>query len=187
MTVPRIAVARWPSTDSSRRPAGPASHPLPPAGGPLAGAYDWPAYVWPLRSYLELQARPASVPHAREHARAVLRRWHLTGLAGTVELLVSEIATNAIRASDPAGRHGLRTTAVPGRRPQVIRLWLMSDTGHVMVQMWDSDQCQPVRRHAGRDAEAGRGLLIIEVLSSQWGSYAIQGVDGKFVWAVCGP
>ena len=181
MTVPRIAVTRWPSADSSRRPAGPASHPLPPAGDPLAGAYDWP-----LHSYLELQSRPASVPRAREHARAVLRRWHLTGVADTVELLVSEIATNAIRASDPARRHGHRTKAASARRPQVIRLWLMSDTGHVMVQMWDSDQCQPVRRRADRDAEAGRGLLIIEALSSQWGSYAIQGVDGKFVWAVCG-
>jgi hypothetical protein len=159
MTVPRIAVARWPSAET---------------------------WDWPLRSYLELQARPASVPHAREHARAVLCRWHVTGLADTVELLVSEIATNAIRASDPAGRPGHRDRVVPARRPQVIRLWLMSDTGHVMVQIWDANQCQPVRRHPDRDAEAGRGLLIIEALSSQWGSYAIHGVDGKFVWAVCG-
>jgi hypothetical protein len=181
MTVPRIAVARWPSAESSRRPAGPASLPLPPAGAPLAGAYDWP-----LHSYLELQARPASVPHVREHARAVLHRWHVTDLADTVELLVSEIATNAIRASGPARRPGHRDRPVPARRSPVIRLWLMSDTDHVMVQIWDANQRQPVRRHADRDAEAGRGLLIIEALSSQWGSYAIHGVDGKFVWAVCG-
>jgi hypothetical protein len=148
---------------------------------PLAGAYDWP-----LRSYLELQARAASVPRAREHARAVLRRWQVTGLADTVELLVSEITTNAVQASDPARRHGHCDRAVPTGRPQIIRLWLMSDTGHVMVQMWDADPCQPVRRHADRGAEAGRGLLIVESVSSQWGSYAIQGVDGKFVWAVCG-
>jgi anti-sigma regulatory factor (Ser/Thr protein kinase) len=181
MAVLRIAVARWPSADSSRRPAGPASHPLPPAGGPLAGACDWP-----LHSYLELQARPASVSRARDHAKAVLSRWHVTGLTDTVELLVSEIATNAIRASDPALRKGHRTRAGPARQPRTIRLWLMSDRDRVMVQMWDADHRQPVRRHADRDAEAGRGLLLIEALSSRWGSYAVKGVDGKFVWAVCG-
>jgi len=54
-----------------------------------------------------------------------------------------------------------------------------------MVQIWDSDRHQPVRRNTGLDAEAGRGLLLIDAVSSQWGSYAVDGVPGKFVWAVC--
>jgi hypothetical protein len=38
------------------------------------------------------------------------------------------------------------------------------------------------RREAGPDDESGRGLLIIESLSRDWGSY--RAADGKVVWVV---
>ena len=59
---------------------------------------------WPLRSYLELRAVPASVRTARLHARAMLREWCLAALADTAELLVSEIATNAVLRIGPVSR-----------------------------------------------------------------------------------
>jgi hypothetical protein len=37
----------------------------------------------------------------------------------------------------------------------------------------------------GPDAETGRGLLLIEALSTQWGFYVPDGGDGKIVWALC--
>ena len=54
---------------------------------------------WPLRSYLELAAMPTAVPCARLHAKNILCEWGMPAFAGTVELLVSEITTNAVRAS----------------------------------------------------------------------------------------
>lgn len=51
---------------------------------------------------IDLPADPASPSSARAHARSVLRQWSAEGLSETVELLVSELVTNAVRhASGP--------------------------------------------------------------------------------------
>jgi hypothetical protein len=52
---------------------------------------------------LSLPADPASPSTARSHARAMLKEWSLDAHTETVELLVSELVTNAVRhASGPA-------------------------------------------------------------------------------------
>jgi Histidine kinase-like ATPase domain len=138
---------------------------------------------WPLRSYLELRAVPTSARSARQHARNVLREWQLDDLADTVELLVSEIVTNAVRASAQMARQQQES----GQPPHVpwLRFWLISDRHNVLIQVWDDDHRHPVTRHAGHDAEAGRGLLLIEALSARWGCFAPDDQEGKIVWAVC--
>ena len=44
----------------------------------------------------------------------------------------------------------------------------------------------PVRQDAELDEESGRGLMLVEHLSSEWGAY--RKADGKVVWALilCG-
>src|ERR1700735_440426 len=54
---------------------------------------------WPLQSHLELGAFDTAVPCARLHARQVLWEWGLKEIAETAELVISEIVTNAVRAS----------------------------------------------------------------------------------------
>lgn len=133
----------------------------------------------PLRSHVELRPVPTSARLARLHARNALRDWHMTCLADTVEVLVSEIVSNAIRAS----------ACVPRQRRDPsgprIQLWLASDLRSVLIQVWDGDRHHPVCQEPAPDAEAGRGLLLVEALSQQWGSYAPDGQSGKIVWAVC--
>lgn len=136
---------------------------------------------WPLRSFLELRALPSSVRTARMHARAMLNEWCLAALADTAELLVSEIATNAVCASARIGRQ--RGT---GQLP--MRLWLTSDRRSVLIQVWDADRHQPIPQDLGPDAECGRGLLLVQTLSGQWGFYPPDGPGsrgGKIVWARC--
>ena len=136
---------------------------------------------WPLRSFLELRALPSSVRTARAHARAMVNEWCLAALADTAELLVSEIATNAVRASARVARQ--RGT---GQLP--MRLWLTSDRRDVLIQVWDADRLQPIPQDLGPDAECGRGLLLVQTLSAQWGCYAPEGPGtpgGKMVWARC--
>ena len=70
---------------------------------------------WPLRSYLELGTLPGAVPCARLHTRHVLWEWGISELSEPVELLVSELVTNAMRASQLT------------EDPSLIRLWLRSD------------------------------------------------------------
>jgi anti-sigma regulatory factor (Ser/Thr protein kinase) len=138
---------------------------------------------WPLLSHVELRALPGSVRSARLHTKSILCRWRLGGLADTAELVVSEIITNAVRASTPIAHQQPETGQAPGAQP--LRFWLTSDQRSVLIQVWDSDHHRPVRKDVGPDAEAGRGLLLIETLSTQWGWYAPEEQGGKVVWAVC--
>ena len=147
------------------RPDGAAPAAIANAAGPLP--------AWRLRSHLELGALPGAVPCARLHARQVLWEWRLEGQADTIELLVSELVTNAVQASAGLG------PAVAS-----VRLWLCSDGHRVVVQVWDGCDRLPVRRDAEPDSAGGRGLLLVDSLSAQWGSYRPEGASGKVVWAL---
>jgi hypothetical protein len=138
---------------------------------------------WPLRSYLELGALPSAVPCFRLHTKLVLREWGLCGLADTIELVVSEITTNAQRAS--AGITGSRYEGrwAPGVPP--VRLWLYADRRRVLVQVWDGDHRMPEPQSFDLEAESGRGLLLVESLTKEWGTYTLEGSSGKVTWAVC--
>jgi anti-sigma regulatory factor (Ser/Thr protein kinase) len=136
---------------------------------------------WPLRSYLKLRAQPASVRSARRHAKTALHEWQLETLADPVELLVSEIVTNAVRASAEVAAQQQEDS-----RAAQIRFWLTSDHNNVLIQVWDGGHLHPIVRRSGLDAEAGRGLLLVEALSTRWGCYPRGRPDGKIVWAaVC--
>lgn len=138
---------------------------------------------WPLRSYLELAALPTAVPCARLHAKNILHEWRMAHLTDTVELLVSEIVTNAVRASaDQAHRQQTPEQAIS---VPTVRFWLTSDGHRILIQVWDSDHSSPAPQTAGLDAETGRGLLLIETLGTQWGCYIPNHQDGKIVWAMC--
>src|SRR5262249_58411803 len=53
----------------------------------------------PLQTSLVLGALPSVVACARLHARNVMCEWDLPSVADSVELVVSELVTNAVRAS----------------------------------------------------------------------------------------
>jgi hypothetical protein len=137
---------------------------------------------WPLESYLELGALPTAASCARLHTKHKLWEWGLSNLSDTAELIVSELATNAQRAS--AGLTGSRYLGRwrPGVPP--IRLWLRSDKKRVLIQVWDGDHHMPERQVAALDDESGRGLLLVETLSAEWGSYPLDEATGKITWAV---
>ncbi len=137
---------------------------------------------WPLRTSLELGALPGAVPCARLHTRQVLWEWGFAALVETIELIVSELVTNAIQASEglTGGRYDGRWT--PGVPP--VRLWLLSDRQRVVIRVWDSDHQVPRLQDAELDAEDGRGLLLVECLSNDWGSYLAENSSGKVVWAL---
>jgi anti-sigma regulatory factor (Ser/Thr protein kinase) len=125
---------------------------------------------WPLHSYLELGALPGAVPCARLHTRQLLWEWGLKEVIDNAELLVSELATNALRAAAAMGQ------TLP------IRLWLLSNNVRVVVLVWDGNPRPPVRVSVGGDAESGRGLVLVEALSDRWGCYAHKSLGGKIVW-----
>lgn len=164
----------------------PAGIPEPDSGaGPAiqaeAGLSSSGAARWPVRSRLELGAYPSAVPCARGHARLVVAEWGLPERASAVELVVSELVTNGLRAS--AGLSGSRFEGkwTPGMPP--VRLWLGSDFRDVLVQVWDGNDRMPERAAIDLDSESGRGLWLVEATSRAWGAYVPDGASGKVVWA----
>jgi anti-sigma regulatory factor (Ser/Thr protein kinase) len=170
------------------RPFGSGGYRPPPADPPAAGTVpSAPGPGWALRSQLELGPLPGAVPCARLHARLVLWEWGQSGLADTVELIVSELVTNALRAAAP-GYSGYP----PDSRPQPIGLRLGSDREQVLVEVWDPSPEPPVTGLATDDGETGRGLLMVQTVSRRWGYYfPAAGTFGaaavKVVWALVGP
>lgn len=140
---------------------------------------------WPLRSYLELGALPSAVPCARLHAKHVLWEWGLEQFSETVELVVSELTTNAQQASAVLTISRYDGRWIPGVPP--IRLWLYSDKERVLVQVWDADDHLPEPQSIDLEAESGRGLLLVEALCADWGAYVPGGWSGKVVWGCCHP
>jgi anti-sigma regulatory factor (Ser/Thr protein kinase) len=125
---------------------------------------------------LELAALPTAVPCARMHARAIALEWQLSLLADDIELIVSELVTNATRAAGLARDDILATP--------VVRLSIVCDLRCVLIRVWDSNSQMPTRRDAGPDEERGRGLMLVEHLCTEWGAY--READGKVVWVLIG-
>ena len=132
-----------------------------------------PAVAWRY-SALDLRPLPSAVPSARLHARHVFREWGHAGIAPDGEIIVSELVTNAIAAS-------LRIAAEAG--PPPVRLRLTDRPRGVQVEVWDALDRMPQRApDPAPDAEGGRGLVLVEALSTRWGAYPAAG-GGKVVWA----
>jgi anti-sigma regulatory factor (Ser/Thr protein kinase) len=143
--------------------------PIPP---PPTHRWRSVADGWPLHSFLELEALPGGVRRARLHARQLLSEWGLTELSENVELLVSEVITNAVNASQSI------------QRIFPVRLWLLSDKARVLILVWDANPQPPERIAANEEAESGRGLLLVETISELWDWYFPQAAGGKIVWAL---
>jgi len=104
------------------------------------------------------------------HARAVLRgccqEWGVADDACQVALLLgSELVTNAV---------------VHGVGP--VRLCVEVDGEFLRLAVSDASPDQPRRRAAPPDAGGGRGILLLEKLSQEWG--VSEAPDGKAVWCL---
>jgi anti-sigma regulatory factor (Ser/Thr protein kinase) len=129
---------------------------------------------------LTLDATVAAVSSARRFARSAVTWWGLGVLAEDAELVVSELAANAVRASgaaDPPDARG----GDPGPLA-TIQLRVLAYQAGVVVEVWDSHPGSPVRRDPVPDQEGGRGLVIIAALCREWGCFHTAEGD-KVVWA----
>jgi serine/threonine-protein kinase RsbW len=104
----------------------------------------------------------------------LLWEWGLNGLATDIELLTSELVTNAVRST-------------AGQQQAAIRLQLSRDSGRVLVEVWDADPQSPAPKDLTEDGipdlqeEGGRGLFLVAALSTCWNWYLTQEPAGKVV------
>lgn len=115
-----------------------------------------------------LPAAPASVFLARRFTRQLLDGWDLSQeQVESVELVVSELVTNAARHSEDAVEVGLSCV------DHLLRVEV-GDSSHRMPAAVDASD-------VGEQATSGRGLLLVDALASRWGVES-EGL-GKLVWA----
>lgn len=128
---------------------------------------------WPLHDMLTLAATESAVPSARAHLRQLLSSWDQAEAGPDAGVVVSELVTNSVVASAE-----LRLAAVP------VLVWLGSDSRYLLLAVTDASPRPPVRLDLRPDAEGGRGLALVEALSSRWGWHpaSITGLR-KVVWA----
>ncbi|MEV0229288.1 ATP-binding protein [Nonomuraea sp. NPDC050786] len=121
-----------------------------------------------------LPPSPASVHSARSFTTGALSGWGLGELIENMELVVSELATNALR-------HGLRLEEAHRTCP--VHMSLVRRGPLVTCAFTDPGASVPVLRYPGPLDTGGLGLHIVESLSHRWGWSALA-PHGKIVWAV---
>lgn len=114
-------------------------------------------------------AHPESVAGARRLTRAWLADWRQAGDAlDAAVLIVSELVTNAVV-------HTASARVVCELRCDESRLRIsVQDQGH---------QPGGPRLSLTAEGEHGRGLLLVDSMSSAWGSHDAGNHSGRIVWA----
>lgn len=110
------------------------------------------------------------VAQVRRALRSFLREWNRDAFLDDLELLASEVVTNALIHAQSDVDVRLR------EYPDRIRMEVRDSDPHppvpVVILNTDEDEL--------RQAESGRGLLIVEAVASAWGSSPVG--PGKVTW-----
>jgi anti-sigma regulatory factor (Ser/Thr protein kinase) len=117
----------------------------------------------------EFPARVEFVSSARRLARARLNSWGIGGdVHDTAMLVVSELVTNAVVHTD-------------GHR---VGCEILNSVRQLRITVRDQG-CAPTGPRVCHVAEEerGRGLLLVEAVSSAWGAYESRAGQGRVVWA----
>lgn len=133
---------------------------------------------------LRLAALPTAPHLARVFVADASRRFRLPLECGeTARLLVSELVTNAVKAT---GRADGPAAARPTEFVATVVVGVRLVPGRLRIEVWDGAAEPPVVGAPSTDDEAGRGLVLVGALSTRWGSYPTQqpghGCGGKIVW-----
>jgi anti-sigma regulatory factor (Ser/Thr protein kinase) len=112
---------------------------------------------------LTLPSVPQSVAAVRRYAVETCRAGGYRGDCDTLELLVSEVATNALI-------HGAGQ----------VRVRVLDRGPRLRVEVSDDSEAMPALRDVDPHAEGGRGLALVQALAAAWGADGRAG--GKTVW-----
>lgn len=127
---------------------------------------------------LQLAAVGTAVGIARSFTTLRLRTWSAAHLAEEGKLVVSELATNAVKATGVTDPHPGWGTS---KAPNLITVRLVELDDAIVIEVWDAEPTKPMLALPSEDDESGRGLVLVEALTRRWGAYPARG--GKVVWA----
>jgi anti-sigma regulatory factor (Ser/Thr protein kinase) len=102
---------------------------------------------------VELDASELAPRAARRFVTDTLESWQLSRLTDTATLIASELVTNALLHAHSS-----------------CRLTMCHEPMCLRMEAEDSGPGGAVRRFGDADALGGRGLVIVDALSTRWGS-----------------
>ena len=122
-----------------------------------------------------LRRHPSEISRARELARKALTDWGLADHTDLAELIVSELATNALRH---------------GAGPITVRL-SYTQRGDLWLEVHDHGSGRPVIQKTTPDDEQGRGLALLDALMDLHSGIRGMAVDaskpGKSIYVALSP
>ncbi|GAA1111855.1 ATP-binding protein [Kitasatospora arboriphila] len=114
-----------------------------------------------------IPAGPAAARTARLEARGRFKEELLPEAADNLELVVTELVTNA---SEVTGEGA------------TVQMRIRSADGALLVEVIDDCPVAPKPRSPSDDDEEGRGLLLVDSVCTSWGWHWSD--EGKTVWAI---
>ncbi|MFJ3976431.1 SpoIIE family protein phosphatase [Streptomyces sp. NPDC090021] len=113
------------------------------------------------------QAEPERIAGARRQVRELLHDWADEEQLDSVVLMVSEMVTNVLVHTDGDALLVAEAVGELGER-------------RLRVEVADSSDELPHKRHPGEMASSGRGVLLMEMLADAWG--VDPRGEGKSIW-----
>ena len=117
--------------------------------------------------HVRLAIGPPAAGEARRHDGAVIEAWQVPVEADVAILLASD---------------AIRHDTACQEAPQLVVSWAGDE---LLVEVHDKSRSTPVPVEAPLDAEAGRGLMLLSSLSTEWGYR--ETVSGKAVYFTLAP
>ena len=118
---------------------------------------------------ISLPVGPAAAAEARGQVKAAICAFDVDVDMPVAALLTSELVSNAIKHE----------------RGESVLLVINGACGVLRVDVHDTSRALPVAMDVPADAETGRGLMLVDSLSSEWGFYRTP--TGKAVYFTLAP
>jgi hypothetical protein len=123
------------------------------------GAAEWLRYRFPLPPH------PIAAEQARIVTRCALANFGMHAVTDDALLIAVELVANAVKIGE------------------VLHLTLTRQADAVLIEVADSSEAAPERQRHSFDRVDGRGLLLVEACSKDWG-WRLETTGGKTVWAL---
>ena len=104
---------------------------------------------------VRLTRKPAAAAEARSQVRVAIRDWKIPVDPDIALLLASDLVTNAIM-------HGAGET---------LTLAIRCSRGYLRIDVCDQSRALPLGTDGPADMDAGRLLVLVAALSTEWGSF----------------
>ena len=99
--------------------------------------------------------------------RIALADWNILDIIDNALIITAELVANAVKIGD------------------VFHITLSRQGRTVLIEVWDPSEATPDRRRQSVERADGRGLLLVEACSKDWG-WRLEEHGGKTVWALAG-